>query len=138
MRTFLFAAFVLAAVPALADDTASLAVTVRNVSEAGGELRIGVYDEAGFEVRGAKPVAGKTTLARPGTMTVTIDGIKPGTYGVKLFQDVNRNGHFDFGLTFTEPFGISNDPPVTLALPPFDDAKISLHPGLNSIDVTLH
>lgn len=139
MRAVLLAlAFAALPVVAAADGTASLTVTVAGVSDAGGELRVGVYDEAGFKVRGAVPVAGKAVLARPGTMTLTIDGIAPGTYGVKLFQDINRNGHFDFGVMLTEPFGISNDPPATMGLPSFDDAKFTLAPGANAITVTLH
>jgi uncharacterized protein (DUF2141 family) len=139
MRPLLMA-FALALLPALAaaDDTASLTLTVMGVSDAGGDLRIGVYDEAGFKSRSAAPIAGKKVSARSGTMTVTIDGIAPGTYGVKMFQDINRNGHFDFGAMLTEPFGISNDPPLSMTLPPFDDAKFELKPGANAITVTLH
>lgn len=123
---------------ARAGDTATLTVTVLGVSDAGGQLRVGVYDEAGFKARNAAPVAGKTLLARPGTMTLTIDGIAPGTYAVKMFQDVNRNGFFDYGARLTEPYGLSNDPAVTTGLPSFDDAKIAIVAGTNAITVTLH
>lgn len=128
----------LLAQPAAADGTATLAVTVLGVSDAGGQIKIGVYDEAGFKARSAVPLAGKSVLARPGKMVVTIDGIAPGTYGVKMFQDVNRNGHFDFGAMLTEPFGISNDPEIATGLPDFSDAKIMLVPGENAVTITLH
>ncbi|MBV8978811.1 MAG: DUF2141 domain-containing protein [Alphaproteobacteria bacterium] len=117
---------------------ATLTITVHNVSDAGGELRIGVFDEAGYRTKGAAPIARKRTLARGGTMTVTIEGIAPGTYAVKMFQDINGNGIFDVGMRLTEPFGISNDAQASLSLPAFDDAKIALHAGDNAIDVTLH
>ena len=55
-----------------------------------------------------------------------------------MFQDINRNGFFDVGARLTEPYGISNDPDSQFSLPPFDDAKIVLHPGENAIDITLH
>jgi uncharacterized protein (DUF2141 family) len=126
-----------ATAPARADDaTASLTIAVHEVSNAGGQLDIGIYDEAGFKAKHGTPLTGKITAARPGTMTLTIDGIPPGIYAVKMFQDVNRNGYFDFGIRLAEPYGFSNDP--ASPLPSFDDAKISLHPGANSIDVTLH
>ncbi|HEX4861814.1 MAG TPA: DUF2141 domain-containing protein, partial [Rhizomicrobium sp.] len=99
--------------PALAADATApvtLTVTVLNVSDAGGQIQIGVYDKAGFTAKHGTPVGGKITAARPGTMTVTIEGLAPGVYAVKMFQDVNRNGYFDFGFKFTEPYGFSNDP----------------------------
>ncbi len=141
MRTALAAAFAMLVSQASADDAApkaSLAVTVTGISDAGGQLRIGVYDAAGFNAKNAMPVAGKTVLARPGKMTVTITDIAPGTYGVKLFQDIDRNGHFDFGLKGVEPYGVSNDAQAASGLLPFDDAKFTLSPGDNSITVTLH
>ena len=119
-------------------ETATLTITVHNVSDAGGELRIGVYDEAGYKVIGAVPVARKRTRARGGRMTVTIEDIPPGTYAVKMYQDINGNGIFDIGARLIEPFGISNDPPPSLTLPPFSDASFVLHAGDNAIDVTLH
>ncbi len=125
--------------PALAADATApvtLTVTVLNVSDAGGQIQVGVYDEAGFKAKHGTPVAGKITAARPGTMTVTIDGLAPGIYAVKMFQDVNRNGYFDFGFKFTEPYGFSNDPAAPI--PSFDDAKFALNAGSNAITVTLH
>ena len=138
-RSFpLAAAFALFASSAAADGDATLSVTVLNVGDAGGQLKIGVYDAAGFNAKNALPVAGKVVLARPGKMTVKIEGIAPGVYAVKMFQDIDRNGYFDVGMKGMEPFGVSNDPPVTTGLPPFDDAKFTLSPGDNSITVTLH
>lgn len=139
MKALALALLSLLTVPAAAADaTATLTVTVLGVSDAGGQVKIGVYDEAGFKARSAAPVAGKVVLARPGKMAVTIDGIAPGIYGVKMFQDVNRNGHFDFGAMLTEPFGISNDPEVATGLPDFADARITLVPGQNAVTITLH
>lgn len=138
MRVVALVCALLAPSLAAAQDSASLTLTVIGVSDAGGQLKIGVYDEAGFNLRGATPVAGRSVLARPGKMTVTIDAIPPGVYGIKMFQDVNRNGHFDFGAMLTEPFGISNDPELAAGLPAFDDAKITLAPGDNALTITLH
>ena len=138
-RRFLLAAtFALLGSPAAADGAATLNVTVENIGDAGGELRIGVYDQAGFSARNAMPVAGKIVPARSSKMTVRIENIPPGIYGVKLFQDIDRNGYLDLSVRGVEPFGFSNDPPVTTGLPAFDDVKFTLSPGDNSITVTLH
>jgi uncharacterized protein (DUF2141 family) len=129
---------------ALAEDaaspaTATLTVTVDHIlDDAGGDLLVGLYDKAGFETAHSVPVAGKRTSARRSTMTVTFENLPPGVYAVKAFQDLNRNGNFDVGLKGVEPFGFSNDPPVTVGLPPFDDAKFTVTAGTNSIELTLH
>ncbi len=138
MKSLVLCLLVLAPTLARAADAGSLTVTVLNVSDAGGQLRVGVYDEAGFKDKHGTPVAGKVALARPGTMTLTIENIAPGTYAVKMFQDINRNGFFDFSPRLAEPYGLSNDPAVTTGLPSFDDAKIAIVPGANAITVTLH
>jgi len=127
-----------AAAPVKPVETATLTITIHNVSDAGGELRVGLYDEAGYKVAGAAPVARKRTRARGGTMTVTIADVPPGTYAVKMYQDINDNGIFDVGARLIEPYGISGDPPPSLALPPFADAAFDVHAGDNAIDVTLH
>ena len=121
----------------LAPATASLTITVRNIADAGGDLRIGVYDEANFATKDGVPVARKVTHARGAKMTITFDDIAPGTYGAKVLQDLNRNGQFDMGLKGVEPFGFSNDPEIKGGLPPFDEVKFTVTPGSNSIDVTL-
>jgi len=142
MRKFLAGVLisVLTAIPALAADTASLTIKVTNVSDKGGDLRVGVYDQANFVVRGSKPVAGKIVPVTPGTMSVTIDGLKPGDYGVKILQDENRNGKMDTTLMVpTEPWGVSNNAEASLAGPPsWDAAKFTVKAGSNSIAVALH
>jgi len=144
MKSFPLAGGVLALVlspPVWAADPApaavSLTITVRNISDAGGDLRIGVYDAANFAAKDGVPVARKVTHARGPKMTFTFDGIAPGTYGAKVLQDLNHNGQFDMGLKGIEPFGFSNDPEITGGLPPFDDVKFTVSPGSNSVDVTL-
>ena len=125
---------------ALAADTATLTVKVANVSDKGGDLRIGVYDQATFVVRGSKPVTGEVVPAKAGTMSFTFT-LKPGEYGVKVLQDLNRNGKLDMsmmGMMPAEPFGLSNDAKPTMSGPPWDDAKIALKPGATTVTITLH
>ena len=118
--------------------TATLTITVRHIIDAGGDLKIGVYDEANYAMKGGMPVARKSTHARGPTMSFTFDDIPPGTYAAKVLQDVNQNGNFDFGPKGMEPFGFSNDPVVTVGLPPFDEAKFTVTAGTNTIEITLH
>jgi uncharacterized protein (DUF2141 family) len=120
-----------------APTAATLTVTVHNIGDAGGDLRIGIYDEANFAKKGGDAVARKSTNVMGPKYTFTFDAIPPGTYGAKVLQDINRNGHFDMGLKGIEPFGFSGDPEIKGGLPPFDDVKFTVSPGSNSIDITL-
>ena len=133
-------ALALSPAAARAADTATLTVKVLNVTDKGGDLRIGVYDKATFVVRVSKPVTGQVVPAVPGTMSFTFSGLKPGEYGVKVLQDVNRNGKMDMsliGMKPAEPFGLSNDAKPSLTGPPWDAAKFPLHPGANSATITM-
>ena len=134
-------ALTLVSAPAFAAGTATLTVKVLNVTDKGGDLRVGVYDQATFVVRGSKPVSGQVVPAKAGTMSFTFANLKPGEYGVKVLQDLNRNGKMDMnimGMVPAEPFGLSNDAKPSMSGPPWDDAKITLKPGTTAITITLH
>ncbi len=100
------AAFLFAA-SALAQTTAQLALTF-DCGSKDGNVMVAVYDsEQAFNGDGA-PV--RALSARPGE-TVRIDGLKPGTYGVKSFHDLNGDGKMNtnpFGMPI-EPFAFSNN-----------------------------
>ncbi len=138
----LFLAFALAATPACATVLlpATLVVKVENVSAKGGNLRLGVYTRAQFEVRGTKPAAGAVIPAKAGEMVLTFNDLAPGEYGVKTFQDENTNGTLDMflGLAPTEPFGVSNDAQPKGGPASWDDARFTLKPGVNTIVIHLH
>jgi uncharacterized protein (DUF2141 family) len=138
-----FAALLLVAASGLAHaaGTATLTVKVTNVSDKGGDLRVGVYDRATFIVRGSTPPAHQIVPAKAGTMSVVFQSLKPGEYGVKLFQDINRNGKMDMtmmGMMPDEPYGLSNDAEPNMSGPPWEDAKFTLKPGTTTITITLH
>jgi uncharacterized protein (DUF2141 family) len=140
VRRFALAAALLALAPRAghAEGTASLTIRIENVSDAGGTLRVGVYDQSGFTAKNGVPVAYKLAGARPGTTTVTIVDIPPGAYGVKVLQDINKNGYFDYGPRLMEPAGLSNDPPMRPGPADFEASRIALVSGPNSITITLH
>jgi uncharacterized protein (DUF2141 family) len=140
MKKLALAAFVLIASPAFADDSATLTIRIRNVSDKGGDLRVGLYGRDNFVVRGSKPYSGEVLAAKAPVMTVTLTGLKPGEYGVKVLQDLNRNGRMDMammGMMPAEPFGLSNDAQPSMSGPPWDAAKFTLKPGANAIVITL-
>src|SRR5512146_1431676 len=110
-RTLLVGLVLLGHMPATAAPLATLIVKVEKVSPRGGDVRVALYTRTSYPIDNADPVADAVVPAKPGETIVTLTGIRPGTYAVKLFQDFNRNGEFDmnwFGLPL-EKYGFSND-----------------------------
>jgi len=126
-------------VPVWAGQLASLAVRVERVSPHGGDVRLALYDEASWPNDDAEPVADLVVPAVSPETIAIFKGVKPGTYGLKLFQDENRNGRFDFtwlGLP-AERYGFSNDARPFFSEPGFSHTRFKLSPGANTITVHL-
>jgi uncharacterized protein (DUF2141 family) len=118
---------------------ASLTVKVEKVSPRGGNMRLALYTEATWSNDDADPVADLVVPADHPETVATFTNVKPGVYGLKCFQDVNRNGKFDedwLGLP-TEKYCFSNDAHPVLGEPDFDRAKFNLSDGANTIIVHL-
>ena len=122
-----------------AQPDASLTVIVGKVSSRGGDLRLALYDRAHWDDDNAPPVKDEVVPARAPQTIVTFQGLKPGIYGLKMFQDVNRNGSFDFTWLGwpAEKYGFSNDAPAMFGAPSFDRTKFTLLPGTNVIAIHL-
>ena len=139
----LLGALLLALAPAHAEELAVLTVRIDNVSPRGGNLRLALYDRARYE--GDKdPVTDRVVPAKPGGANViTLDGVPPGDYAIKMFQDENKNEKFDqnwVGLP-KERYGFSNNAgPDWLHLGParFDAARLTLKAGANTTSIKLH
>jgi uncharacterized protein (DUF2141 family) len=118
---------------------ATLFVKIENVSPRGGDIRIAVYDRASYAGHDQEAVADKVVRAAFPETTARFDGLKPGAYAIKLFQDVNRNGRFDMsGIGIPEePFGFSNDARPFLDQPPFSATKFELRNGTRTITIRL-
>ena len=126
-----------------ADDGAVLTVKVDHIAPRGGNLRLALYDEKSFADDNAAPIADKVVAATPPIESVSFDGVPPGTYAIKMFQDANRNEKFDtnwLGLP-SERYGFSNNVRpdwMHLSPPRFKSAKIELKPGANWTEIWLH
>lgn len=140
MLRLLFAGLLaLAPVPAFAESLAVLIIKVEKVSSRGGDLRVALYDARNYALDNGEPAADSVVPAKTGETIVTLSGIKPGEYAVKMFQDVNRNGEFDMNWIGwpLEKFGFSNDAHPGLSEPSFDATKFELQPGSNTITIHL-
>ena len=109
IKPLLAAALALAApLPALAGQPA-LTLHFAGVQAHQGKVLIAVYDEAGWT--NGKPVRVGMADAATADVTVTIEGLAPGRYGVKVFHDRDGDGKMGmnpFGMPL-EPFGFSRD-----------------------------
>jgi uncharacterized protein (DUF2141 family) len=133
MRTvallFLLALWPVAADAAPTPLAATLRVTIDGVIASGGTLRVGLYDEATYPAIPDTALFKREIPKIAGSVVVTFDRLPPGTYAVKVLQDVNNNGKADPG----EPKGTSNGANAD----DFDGAAIVLEPGVNSAAVHL-
>jgi uncharacterized protein (DUF2141 family) len=138
-RYLLAGMLALTTAPASAAPLATLIIKVEKVSSRGGDLRVALYDRKGYPIDNGTTIADTVVTARPGETIVTLSGIRPGVYAVKMFQDFNRNGKFDMNWIGwpLEKFGFSNDAHPTFSEPPFDATKFDLRPGTNTITIHL-
>jgi len=108
-----------------------LAVRVTNLRSTDGIVHFAVYDAAdrfpsnGEWIEGAKVAAGSEGAL------VVFRLPKPGDYAVAVFHDENGNGKFDKFLSAlpVEGYGFSNDAPVRLGPPSFEDAAVRVSPA---------
>lgn len=100
---------------------------ILNEPEAGGLLRLALcpskeaYDtEKGCETLSV-PANGRTVRCSFGS-------VKPGTFAVKVFHDINSDGELNTSWVGwpQEPYGFSNDAPVNMGPPSFKLAAITV------------
>ena len=126
-------------VPAASAPLASLIVKFEGVTRPAGDLRVALYTRESYAMNNGEPVTGAVVPAKAGETIVTLSGIKPGEYAVKLFHDANRNGQFDMnwlGMPL-EMYGFSNDAHPGFSEPGFGKTRFELRPGTNTITIHL-
>ncbi len=135
----ILAALVLCAAARAADPSATLTIRIEKVSPRGGDVRLALYDSKSYPDDESTPIKDAVVPAVTPETVVTLTGLVPGTYAVKLFQDFNRNGKFDMnwlGIPL-EKYGFSNDARPYFTEPDFDRTKFKLSPGPNTLIIHL-
>jgi uncharacterized protein (DUF2141 family) len=133
----LAAALIVVALPAQSL-AATLTVHVGNIDPQGGELHVALYTEQQWPGNDAVPTVDSIIAAVAPVTTVVMHDVKPGVYGIKSFQDVNKNGTFDqnfLGLPL-ERYGFSRDARPFLSAPGFNRTKFTVAEGDN--EITFH
>lgn len=115
----------------VAAPASALTLTVRNVRPGAGTVMIVLFDsEAAWKGQG-RPVRAESVTAAGAEVAVTFAGLKPGAYGVKLYQDLDGDGRMGanpFGIP-TEPYAFSNDAPVRFGPPDWQAAQFAVDAG---------
>jgi uncharacterized protein (DUF2141 family) len=113
-----------------------LSVTVTNIKEQKGSVRVGLFNTKDNFLKDA--IDGKIIKVTGPEVTVTFDNLKPGNYAVSAIHDENENTELDkngIGIP-KEGFGFSNNKMGTFGPPSFNDAHIEL-PATKSISIKL-
>jgi uncharacterized protein (DUF2141 family) len=120
--------FVIACLPAAftVQAQAKLEVTVKNIKEAKGSIRVGLFTSENDFLKNA--AHGKVIKANGKEVTVVFEGLKPGAYAVSVIHDANENGELDSNFVGmpTEGFAFGNNAMGTFGPPSFEKAKVAV------------
>lgn len=117
-------------------DSAVIAVTVENIQSVEGNLRAQIYSSKPEEFleKGKKLVRVDVPVVSTDPSTICVPVPAPGTYALVVMHDKNGNGKADF---FSEGFGFSNNPKLSLAPPDGEEVMFVATPGVSKQFVEL-
>jgi uncharacterized protein (DUF2141 family) len=100
----------------------TLTVRLNKLKRVQGQMVFAVFaNEATYKAQKNPVFQGRFDVKTTQTQ-FAIEGVKPGTYGVVVYQDLNKNGKLDSGMFGpTEPFGFSRNPKIGFGAPDFKD-----------------
>jgi uncharacterized protein (DUF2141 family) len=103
-----------------------LEVTVKNIKEAKGTIRVGLFTTEESFLKDA--AFGKIVKAQGGQVTVVFENLKSGEYAVSVIHDENENGELDTNIVGIprEGFAFGNNSMGTFGPPSFEKAKVTL------------
>ncbi len=107
MKRFTLAMTALAAItfaPMATAQSTSLDVTITGLSKLSGSVRIALFQ--GEDAWKSSDASASAVLeVSSETITTAFEDLEPGTYGIKMFHDVDGDGEMD-----TNPFGMPSEP----------------------------
>ena len=108
------------------DVTAPLTIELTGLKPQG-TIRMAIFDsKEGYD--SGKALGGRDLDVDSDVESVTLESLKPGTYAIKLYHDVNDNGTMDtnpFGMP-TEPYAFSNNARGNFGPAKWDKAQFEL------------
>ena len=120
-------------------DSSSIELTVKNIQNESGTIKIALYNSPGnFPNRDKAYRVAEVKATKP-QVKYTFEDIPDGDYAMAIFHDENADGELNFKLFFIpkEPYGFSNDFIPRYSKPTFDDARFEVKGDLQmSISLT--
>lgn len=112
-------------------------VTVRNVKDGAGKVRVGIFKDAGSFLK--EPFVGRIVSATKGELVVVFDQVPAGTYAISIIHDENENGELDSNMVGMpkEGFGFSNDAMGMFGPPSFEKASLKLGTEPASVSIAM-
>jgi len=102
-----------------------LALRFEGIEQAGGTVRLALYDNPADFMVEAKAVLHNFRVDKKGTLEATLDNLPVGKYAFAVFLDENNNMVLDKNLMGvpTEPYGFSKKPPSKWRLPTWNEVE---------------
>ena len=115
---------------------ALIQVNVLGLQNTEGRMRAQIYssDPDEFLEKGMKLVGVDMPIDGAEEPTLCVPLPTPGTYALAVLHDKNANGRADF---FSEGFGFSNNPKLSLGPPDADEVMFVADAGVSQHDITL-
>lgn len=119
----------------------SVLLTIRGAKTAKGIFTIDLHGEKTKDrfLKYGNKIVRVWVAAAKGTSEICVPVPEAGVYAVSVYQDRDVNFKFNkglFGLP-TEPYGVSNDPPMSFGPPDFDDSSFKVEGPLTPTTITL-
>tara|TARA_R110000868_G_scaffold369683_1_gene633098 strand:+ start:4371 stop:4994 length:624 start_codon:yes stop_codon:yes gene_type:complete len=116
---------------------ATLSITVSGFATESGTLFLGVYDAQSWS--GGPSMRSARVAIEGDAVVLSIDDLAPGTYGVKVFQDLDGDGRLGtsgMGIP-TEPYAFSNNARNRFGPARWDDAAFEVSAGDNAQSISI-
>ena len=119
--------------------SSSLTVNFTGIEEKEGAVMGVLFDsEAAYDGKGA-PVRTIFVPADKAAVAALLDGLAPGTYGLKIFHDIDGDhnmGTNPYGMPI-EPFAFSNNAQGNMGPAKWADAKFDVEAGANTHSIII-
>lgn len=122
---FLTLTLVLTSLLSFSQDTATITVTIDNVTSDKGKVLMSLHTKDTF-MKGKGLMSGQSEI-KDGKITITFENVEAGEYAVIAFHDENENNNMDFrenGMPL-ESYGMSNNS-MSFGPPNYEDAKFTV------------
>lgn len=117
---------------------ATVIVTLKNVRDNTGNLRVSLYNDPATFRKEDKALQVVSAPASPGEARLVFRDVAPGRYAIMAYHDADADGKLDLrlGMFPTEGYGLSNNPRI-FGPPRFADSAFEVGSNETSINISI-